>query len=165
MKGIIKKQDNNWIVVWSNQINSDKSSYEFPLHPSDVEQINLMKNMFDNIEARILSQPTVEFELGWWLEHSEHERYAKLKPIKTTKSQTSIEYFHDAVIDMMARRRPINTNEAAKILMEAQKLHEQEIIDAWVDSAQYGMKQDDIDIMDSDEPQLAQIYYDNKYGK
>jgi hypothetical protein len=83
--------------------------------------------------------------------------------IEQTKKQSSIEYFHDAVIDMMARRRPINTNEAAKILMEAQKLHEQEIIDAWVDSAQYGMKQDDINIMDSDEPQLAQIYYNNKY--
>jgi hypothetical protein len=83
--------------------------------------------------------------------------------IEQIKKQSSIEYFHDAVIDMMARRRPINTNEAAKILMEAQKLHEQEIIDAWVDSAQYGMKQDDINIMDSDEPQLAQIYYNNKY--
>jgi hypothetical protein len=81
--------------------------------------------------------------------------------IEQIKKQSSIEYFHDAVIDMMARRRPINTNEAAKILMEAQKLHEQEIIDAWVDSAQCGMKQEDK--INSDEPQLGQIYYNNKY--
>ena len=34
-----------------------------PLHPDDVHQINLDGERFDNIEARILAAPDVEFEI------------------------------------------------------------------------------------------------------
>ena len=44
--------------------------------------------------------------------------------------QSSVEYFHDAVNDIIANKRPCNSNEVAKILLEAKAMHKDEIIDA-----------------------------------
>lgn len=51
MKGAIKKVDDIWIVECT-----------LFLHSDNVKYIKEMKNIFDNIEARIFSHPFVEFE-------------------------------------------------------------------------------------------------------
>ena len=167
MKGQIKKTDYGWIVVWSHPMEYREPIHELPLHPKDIELFNQFEKIFDNFEARVLASPEVDFEISWWADGAVPKQYAKLKnnmlDIKQQKTQSSIEYFHDAVNDMIARRRPINSNEVAKILIEAEKIHEQEIIDTWVASAQYGMTGDSK--IDSDEPKIAKVYYDNKYRK
>lgn len=83
------------------------------------------------------------------------------------KAQSSVEYIEQRIKEMIEHGSDFGDDLPALLshVNHAKTIHEQEIIDAWVNSAQYGMKQDDIDIMDSDEPQLAQIYYNNKYRK
>lgn len=51
MKGAIKKVDEEWIVECT-----------LFLHPTNVKHIEQMRNIFDNIEARIFAHPIIEFE-------------------------------------------------------------------------------------------------------
>lgn len=51
----------------------------------------------------------------------------------TNNKQSSVEYFHDAVNDIIANKRPCNSNEVAKILLEAKAMHKLEIIQAMGD--------------------------------
>ena len=44
--------------------------------------------------------------------------------------QSSIDFFHDAVNNMIAGRRPMTSNEVAKIWLEAKDIHKEEIIKA-----------------------------------
>ena len=44
--------------------------------------------------------------------------------------QSSIDFFHDAVNNMLAGRRPMTSNEVAKIWLEAKNIHKEEIIKA-----------------------------------
>ena len=50
-----------------------------PLHYDDVEEINDMAKHFDNIEARILSSPHVDYDLVENKKMSGISKYAKLK--------------------------------------------------------------------------------------
>jgi len=47
--------------------------------------------------------------------------------------QSSIDFFHDAVNNMIAGRTPITSNEVAKIWLEAKDIHKYEIITAYED--------------------------------
>ena len=65
MKGIINKTENGWQVSHvTYDISLEKwTAGKFPLHPSDVKQIEEDAKIFDNIEARIAAYPEVEFEV------------------------------------------------------------------------------------------------------
>jgi hypothetical protein len=62
MKGILKKTQSGWIINYDYTVNKNDWC-TLPLHPADVEQINKDSQVFDNIEARIASNPEVEFEI------------------------------------------------------------------------------------------------------
>jgi hypothetical protein len=56
MKGTIRKdQEKGWMIKFEES--------ELPLHPDDVDEINGWDKIFDNVEARILSQPECDFEI------------------------------------------------------------------------------------------------------
>lgn len=53
------KKDNDETEMW--YISFDNAEESLPLHPSDAEYIKEAGKIFDNIEARILNNPHVEF--------------------------------------------------------------------------------------------------------
>jgi len=55
MKGTIKKYMEMLMVDYDGMV--------LPLHPESMETINELSKTFDNIDARILSNPEVEFDL------------------------------------------------------------------------------------------------------
>ena len=55
----------------------------------------------------------------------------------SNNKQSSVEYFHDAVNDIIANKRPCNSNEVAKILLEAKAMHKEEIIEAFDEGQEY----------------------------
>ena len=82
MKGKLIKTENGWEVEYLEffrvrkengiHVDVDVDAYYFlteyliktlPLHCDDVEQIEEESKVFDNIEARILSSPEIEFEI------------------------------------------------------------------------------------------------------
>jgi len=76
MKGTIKKYKEIWMV--------DYDGMSVPLHPKSLETINEWSKTFDNIDARILSNPEVEFDLVevcYDNQFPEVKLYAKLKNI------------------------------------------------------------------------------------
>jgi hypothetical protein len=44
-------------------------------------------------------------------------------------TQTAVDKFHDAVNDMIARRRPMTSNEVAKIWLECKEIEKEQMID------------------------------------
>jgi hypothetical protein len=52
----------------------------------------------------------------------------------SNNKQSSVEYFHDAVNDIIANKRPCNSNEVAKILLEAKAMHKEEMMQAYNES-------------------------------
>ena len=55
-----------WLVRYSQCVPGKMTlelGYELPLHPDDVEQIRKWDKIYDNIEARILSQPNIKFKI------------------------------------------------------------------------------------------------------
>ena len=65
MKGIIKKTDKGWNVLYTQCVPKrivTEWNKSLPLHPDDVKQINKDAQVFDNIEARIAAYPEVEFD-------------------------------------------------------------------------------------------------------
>ena len=55
MKGTINKYKEMLMVDYDGML--------LPIHPESMETINELSNTFDNIDARILSNPEVEFDL------------------------------------------------------------------------------------------------------
>jgi hypothetical protein len=61
-KGTIKLQpdniyDDKWVIAFAD------AKETLPLHPCDIEEIKKLNEKFDNIEARILANPEVEFTI------------------------------------------------------------------------------------------------------
>ena len=164
MKGQIKKTDYGWIVVWSHPMEYREPEHELPLHPKDIELFSQFEKIFDNFEARVLASPEVDFEISWWADGPIPKQYAKLKTnmsdIKQQKTQSSIEWL---VTQYEIKIGVSITKVMADEIALAKQKFEQEIIDAWVASAQYGMT--DGSKISSDEPKIAKVYYDNKYEK
>ena len=77
-----------------------------------------------------------------------------------TKTQSSIEWL---VTQYEIKFGASITKVMADEIALAKQKFEQEIIDTWVASAQYGMTDDSK--INSDEPKIAKVYYDNKYRK
>lgn len=82
MKGEIIFKDERWFVKHPDcQIPNGERYCEriifTPLHPENIKLINEYSMVFDNIEARILSNPKVEFELIT----EDKKEYAKIKNI------------------------------------------------------------------------------------
>ena len=44
--------------------------------------------------------------------------------------QSSIDFMHDAFMEVLGRKRPMTSNEVANIWLQAREMHRQEIIDA-----------------------------------
>ena len=63
MKGKLVKTEHGWFVRYKETTPLSITTETLPLHPADVEQINKDSQVFDNIEARIASNPEVEFEI------------------------------------------------------------------------------------------------------
>lgn len=55
LKGEMVYQDPEWFIRYEG--------YLFQLHPDDVEMILDLGSIFDNIAARILSSPVIEFNI------------------------------------------------------------------------------------------------------
>jgi hypothetical protein len=72
MKGRIQKTDQGWVVEYAKHA-------ELPLHPEDVKQINRDAQVFDNIEARIMAYPDIDFEIVEKSDISGRTKYAKIK--------------------------------------------------------------------------------------
>ena len=53
--------DTDWYYTWGVELEDSKQI--FNLHPDDVNQIDELSKVFDNIEARILKNPKVEFNM------------------------------------------------------------------------------------------------------
>lgn len=71
MKGRLHKtEDCGWIVLFDDEF--------LQLHPDDACELIDLNNIFDNIEARILAHPDIEFNI---VEHQKMDgvaKYAKL---------------------------------------------------------------------------------------
>jgi hypothetical protein len=81
MKGfIINTEDYGWIVQYNGVAPDSKNDF-YQLHPDDVEQILEDSKIFDNLEARIASNPVVEFEIIKHKKMGGVATYAKLKNI------------------------------------------------------------------------------------
>lgn len=67
MKGrIYRNKEHGWIInyiVESENPNAIYTLKTLPLHSDDIKQIAEWSQIFDNIEARILNDPEVEFEI------------------------------------------------------------------------------------------------------
>lgn len=82
MKGEMIYQNNSWFVkhpeckIPYGQKFCKKINLT-PIHPENMNSIRCYSRVFDNIEARILSNPIVDFELI----KIENKEYAKVKNI------------------------------------------------------------------------------------
>ena len=57
-KGTIQLTSNEeWVVAFAN------AKETLPLHPEDVKEIDELTNIFDNVGARVLASPEVEFTI------------------------------------------------------------------------------------------------------
>lgn len=82
MKGkLFKGEYEQWLVSYEDNSEPTKETKikDLQLHPDDVNDILEQENVFDNIEARILSYPDVEFEIVQIKKMSGVATYAKLK--------------------------------------------------------------------------------------
>ena len=63
MKGTLHKTESGWEVINIQATLNGPLLQSLPLHPDNVREINEWAERFDNIEARIASDPEVEFEI------------------------------------------------------------------------------------------------------
>lgn len=82
MKGELLYQNESWFVQYPECKIPDVGRYcerikKIPIHPENLELIQKYSMVFDNIEARILSNPLVEFELV----KIQDQEYARVKNI------------------------------------------------------------------------------------
>jgi hypothetical protein len=54
-------------------------------------------------------------------------------------TQTAVDKFHDAVNDMIARRRPMTSNEVAKIWLECKEMEKEQIMQSYSDGIGNGI--------------------------
>ena len=78
MKGTLNKTEQGWVVIYGYSI-SINDWVTIPLHPEDVNQINKDSQVFDNIEARIMAYPDIDFEIVEKSDISGRTKYAKIK--------------------------------------------------------------------------------------
>ncbi len=79
--------------------------------------------------------------------------------------QTAVDKFHDAVNDMIARRRPMTSNEVAKIWLECKEMEKEQIKNAWNHGFDWGMMEQSL--AEQGEPSTlidANHYYNVSYG-
>ena len=85
MKGRLSKLEyNQWIVTYTEETEGSSSVLEtidLQLHPEDVNDLKKLEQRFDNLEARIASNPDVEFEIIKHQKLTGLATYAKLKNI------------------------------------------------------------------------------------
>lgn len=84
MNGVLKKICDSWYVELNDY------GIEVKLHPNDVSKINKLSENFDNIEARILSEPNVEVVLEVIKTEDSHIQYAKLKTDSNRVSEQTL---------------------------------------------------------------------------
>lgn len=82
MKGEMIFKDNSWYVKYPDCKIPEVGRFcertiLTPIHPDNINLIREYSMVFDNIEARILSNPIVEFELI----KEENKEYARVKNI------------------------------------------------------------------------------------
>jgi hypothetical protein len=65
MKGFIDKVENGWVVAYVALYNPDDGTIikELPLHPETIQEFKELSERFDNLEARILENPRVDFTI------------------------------------------------------------------------------------------------------
>jgi len=68
MKGILKKTEEGWFVIFDQRTMQDPNAEDgvLPLHPIDVEMIDEDSKVFDHIETRIRTYPEVDFEVSMY---------------------------------------------------------------------------------------------------
>jgi len=60
-------------------------------------------------------------------------KLTKLTEEKVMKKQTAVDIFHDRVIEMLGRKRPLTTNEVAKTWLELKEMEKEQIVDAHIE--------------------------------
>jgi len=70
-----KREHDEWVVTYT-EVNE---TINLQLHPDDVNNLIELDRIFDNLEARIASQPNVEFEIVNHQKLTGSIKYAKLK--------------------------------------------------------------------------------------
>lgn len=103
MTGKLIKLNNKWVIKYVDFGMTHINYYD--LHPDDVKRIEQDLYQFDNIEARIVAYPDVEFELVAFhnllvhtgIKYNEYITYARLIPKTEEKSWNDIheEYSKD----------------------------------------------------------------------
>lgn len=78
MKGELLNTNHGWMISYIE----DGTAKGVSLHPGDVEFIDECRFTFDNIEARIATNPEVEFEIVENQKISGVARYGKLVNLK-----------------------------------------------------------------------------------
>jgi len=150
MKGKIIKTEQGWMVKYEQEycvgkynIPSSLTDEKLPLHPDNVQEIEIDSMIFDNIEARIAAYPDVEFEtvnMGFGpddnvliyaklikQEYPEIEgTMALCNDIINKRKMTVVDWLEKAFNDPH-KNRPFITKEEFE---QAKEMHKQEIIDA-----------------------------------
>ena len=120
MKGTLVKTGQGWVVsrcvgdgvaeVWEERL---------PLHPDDAEQINKDSQVFDNIEARIASNPEVEFEIG---------RYCKIHNSDPSKNSVcTLDCGYDELFYAKLINHSVEPNEMIDHIGDANKMVEDDV--------------------------------------
>lgn len=79
--------------------------------------------------------------------------------------QSSFDYFHDRVMEMISRKRPMTSNDVAQTWLDAKELHKQEIKNAWSDSRDIIFYDSDKDSLSEETANdLAEQYYKETFG-
>jgi len=65
MKGFINKVENGWVVAYVALSNPDVGTIikELPLHPKSIQEFKELSERIDDLEARILENPRVDFTI------------------------------------------------------------------------------------------------------
>ena len=65
MKGFIEKGEFGWFVCYVALSNHDDGTIikELPLHPETIQEFKELSERFDNLEARIFENPSVDFTI------------------------------------------------------------------------------------------------------
>ena len=89
MKGILHKDKyNTWWVLYDEVLGESvvkKNQNPLQLHPDDVNELLELDFIFDNLEARVASNPEVDFEIVKVQKLSGIAVYAKLNPHSPSK--------------------------------------------------------------------------------
>jgi len=87
-----KIQEEGWVVTCVQEMEDSSGVLEtidYPLHPDDAYELFELEQRFDFLEARIASQPNVEFEIVNHQKLTGSIKYAKIK--NTSKNENGLE--------------------------------------------------------------------------